>query len=690
MNEQPRKDRPGTGWWSTRAAERPALAPASRTRAAGGFAARLVAALRALVTPLTRRAARPTLAEAGFGHLLNLTRDGVVIGQDRHVVMVNDALARMLGYAPADMIGLPLARLVAPEDLEVYRARHLARLEGQDVPSSYDIAMLRADGTRLPCHARVSVIDHEGRPAVLCAVTDLSAIAGATRELLNKTRLLEVTFAAMSQGISVLGPDLRFRGGNDRMPGLLNVPAALFGEGSGFLDVARFCAARGDYGPGDPEALAIGRTQFLMSSEDGMSLERVTEDGRIFDARHAKLPDGGWVITYADVTEERRNTRALAESEERMRQVMDNAVDVILLVNEKGIVESVNHASDRIFGYTPDEVIGRDVIMLMGEEEALRHAAFMQRHIRNDEPLLVNLAREMQGRHKDGRVLPLEVSSSEFRTGDGRRMFIGLVRDLTERKAIEARLRQSQKLEALGQLTGGVAHDFNNLLAAIMSGVEHAMDDVPAKGEARESLDIALRATEQAAGLTRHLLAFARQQELAPARVEPALVIDQLSGLLRSSVPLAIELEVRAPAGTSACIVDRTQLETALLNLVLNARDAIAGAGTITVKVEDRQVDMRQAASDPALRVGRWVAISVSDTGAGMPSEIRHRIFEPFFTTKEPGKGTGLGLSMVHGFVLQSGGFLVVDSVPDRGTTIRMHFPATNGAHVPIPQDRAA
>ena len=207
---------------------------------------------------------------------------------------------------------------------------------------------------------------------------------------------------------------MRFRGGNDRMPGLLNVPAELFGEGSGFIDVVRYCARRGDYGPGDPEALAIDRLKMVMSSEDGMSLERVTWDGRIFDARHAKLPDGGWVVTYSDVTEERRNTRKLAESEERLRQVMDNAVDAIVLVNQRGVIESINHAARRIFGYAPSELIGRDVIMLMTEEEGLSHAAFMQRHIRDDRPLLVNVAREMQGRHKDGRALPLEVSSSEF------------------------------------------------------------------------------------------------------------------------------------------------------------------------------------------------------------------------------------------------------------------------------------
>ncbi|MBX3502468.1 MAG: PAS domain S-box protein [Alphaproteobacteria bacterium] len=695
MSEPPPRDRPGNGWWSTRAAGRPAT-PSDRAREGGGWAARLKAAARSLGASLSRAArgrrpsAGPTPAETGFAHLLDLTGDGVMIGQDRRVVMVNDALARMLGYAPADMPGLPLADLVAPEELDHYRARHLARLEGRDAPTSYDIALRRADGTLLPCHARVAVIDHGGRPAVLCAITDLSAIAGATRQLLAKTGLLEVTFGAMSQGICVLGPDLRFLGGNDRIPGMLGVPVELFSEGKGFIDVARYCAARGDYGPGDTETLAQARLQFLMSSDDGMTLERETHDGRIFDARHAKLPDGGWVITYADVTEERRNMRALAESEERLRQVMDNAVDVILLVNEAGTIEAVNHAARRIFGYEPQELVGRDVIMLMTEEEGLRHAAFMQRYIRRDEPLLVNVAREMQGRHRDGHTLPLEVSSGEFRTGGGRRMFVGLVRDLTERKAIEARLRQSQKLEALGQLTGGVAHDFNNLLAAIMSGVEDAMQDVPPGSETQQSLDIAMRATEQAAGLTQRLLSFARQQELAPARIEPSVVIDQLSGLLRSSVPMAIELVVSASADTTSCVVDRTQFETALLNLVVNARDAIAGAGTIAVSVENRTIDAHQAAGDPALRAGHWVAISVSDTGAGMPSEIRHRIFEPFFTTKGPGKGTGLGLSMVHGFVLQSGGFLVVDSAPERGTAIRMHFPAADGAQAPMATARVA
>ncbi|MGE0420688.1 MAG: PAS domain S-box protein [Reyranellaceae bacterium] len=627
------------------------------------------------------------VGEALYGPLFNLVSEGVLIGQDRRVVVANEALARMLGYAPDDLLGAPLAQIVAPEDRALARELHLGRINGEQVASSYDIRLLRADGTTIPSHGRAVLVEHDGRPAVLCALTDLSAIAGATQELLAKTRLLEVTFASMSQGISVLGPDMRFRGGNDRMPGLLNVPAELFGEGSGFIDVVRYCAHRGDYGPGDPEALAIDRLKMVMASEDGMSLERVTWDGRIFDARHAKLPDGGWVVTYSDVTEERRNTRKLAESEERLRQVMDNAVDAIVLVNQRGVIESINHAARRIFGYQPWELIGRDVIMLMTEEEGLSHAAFMQRHIRDNRPLLVNVAREMQGRHKDGRALPLEVSSSEFRTEDGQRMFVALVRDLSERKALEARLRQLQKLEALGQLTGGVAHDFNNLLAAIMSGVENAMDDLAPGSAAREACEVALQASEQAAGLTRRLMSFARQQDLVPSRVEAAAVVGQLAGLLRASVPMVVELVVDARAGDAACIVDRNQLETALLNLVLNARDAIRGMGTITVTAETRAIDAAQAAGNPALRPGRWVAISVADTGDGMPSEIRHRIFEPFFSTKGPGKGSGLGLSMVHGFVLQSGGFVEVDSAADRGTTIRMHFPL---AESPTPPDRAA
>ena len=270
----------------------------------------------------------------------------------------------------------------------------------------------------------------------------------------------------------------------------------------------------------------------------------------------------------------------------------------------------------------------------------------------------------------------------ESRTADGGTLSVRL--DITERKAIEAQLRQAQKMETIGQLAGGVAHDFNNSLAVVMASLENLLD-VEAEGtEARGCAETALAATEQAASLTRRLLGFARRQDMAAAEIDVGTVVRDLQKILRSSVPRAIDVAIEADTRPTPCVLDRTQLETAVMNMVVNARDAIDGhGGHITVTVDRRRYDAQAAAQRPGTREGDWVVVSVRDDGPGMTPQIQARIFEPFFTTKGAGKGTGLGLSQIHGFVVQSRGFVQVCSAPGEGTCIALHFPAP--AQMPAP-----
>ncbi len=263
----------------------------------------------------------------------------------------------------------------------------------------------------------------------------------------------------------------------------------------------------------------------------------------------------------------------------------------------------------------------------------------------------------------------------ESRTADGGTLSVRL--DITQRKAIEAQLRQAQKMETIGQLAGGVAHDFNNSLAVVMASLDSLLDLEPEGSEARIHAETAMSATEQAAALTRRLLGFARRQDLAPVETDVAAAVRDLHKILRSSVPRAIDVAVQAGSAPVTCVLDRTQLETAVMNMVVNARDAIdEHTGRITVAVGRHRYDAAEAAMRPGTRVGEWVVVSVRDDGPGMTPDIQARIFEPFFTTKGVGKGTGLGLSQIHGFVAQSRGFVQVCSAPGEGTSIALHFPA--------------
>ena len=261
----------------------------------------------------------------------------------------------------------------------------------------------------------------------------------------------------------------------------------------------------------------------------------------------------------------------------------------------------------------------------------------------------------------------------ERRTADGGT--ISLRMDVTARKRAEEQLRQAQKMETFGQLAGGVAHDFNNSLAVVMMSLENILDIESVDSEARDSAQTALKATQQASSLTKRLLAFSRRQELAPVELDVGTVILDLQKILRSSVSRMIGLTVQAEADCRS-VLDRTELETAVMNMVVNARDAISGTGSIGVAVERRAIAAQAIVDSPTLKEGDWVIVSVRDTGSGIPAELISRVFEPFFTTKEVGKGTGLGLSQIHGFVTQSGGFVAVESTVGVGTCIGLHFPA--------------
>lgn len=261
----------------------------------------------------------------------------------------------------------------------------------------------------------------------------------------------------------------------------------------------------------------------------------------------------------------------------------------------------------------------------------------------------------------------------ERRTADGGTITVRM--DITERKAIEEQLLQAQKMESVGQLAGGVAHDFNNSLAVIMASFEDIIA-VEIKGtDVYNFAETGLQATVQAAALTNRLLTFSRRQELAPVDLDVGGVVRDLQKILRSAVPLPIDLAVRPAFSLRRTRLDRTQLETAVMNLVVNARDAVGERGTVGVEVDDLSISARDVTIDPKLRAGEWIVVSVSDDGVGMSAAVEARIFEPFFTTKVAGKGTGLGLSQIQGFVVQSGGFVTVRSAPGAGTRVSLYFP---------------
>jgi PAS domain S-box-containing protein len=372
---------------------------------------------------------------------------------------------------------------------------------------------------------------------------------------------------------------------------------------------------------------------------------------------------------FADLAE--REAMALRTSEERFRRLYKKTPVPLHSLSEDGVIEHVSDAWLDLLGYTRDEVIGHRVSDFMTEESVKRRRDLMWPKFLA-EGMIKDV--EYQAVTKDGQVLDVLVSGSVVRDAEGRFLHtLGGVVDVTARKHAEEALRHAQKIEALGHLTGGVAHDFNNLLAVVLGNLELLRKRLPDDTKTMRLLDSAVQGAQRGAALTQRLLAFARRQELAAEPVDVPDLVKGMTDLLQRSIGPMVQIETRFPLGMACAHVDAHQLELALLNLVVNARDAMPEGGSVVIAAREQTVAPDDGSD---LLPGRYVCLSVTDTGEGMDEATLARAMEPFYTTKGVGKGTGMGLSMVHGLAAQSGGKLVLRSRMREGTTAEIWLPA--------------
>ena len=432
-------------------------------------------------------------------------------------------------------------------------------------------------------------------------------------------------------------------------------------------------------------------------SKSSQECRERTLDGRDIWVREIyQLPDdddGSWsrvVVTIEDITQRKRAESDLRRSEAQVRAIMENIADGLITMDEKGIIHSFNAAAETMFGYDAEEVIGQTVEILMPEEIAARHHEYLEAFTARGGPRGGRpVAREVTALHKDGTTFPIELVVGATYPGDAR-MFIGTMRNISDRKKVETRLRESQKLEALGQLAGGVAHDFNNLLMIINGYTRRALANLDDKARIEDSLAQVIGSTDKAATLTRQLLLFGRRDVLDRRVLSLAVQIDEIESLLLSLLGETIELVIERGEEDLFVETDPGQLHQAIVNLALNARDAMAGGGRIWIAVDAVEADAGFRDRHPTTRPGRYARITVEDNGEGMDEETLARVFEPFFTTKEQGKGTGLGLAMVYGFVKQSEGAIEATSRPGEGAAFSIFLPLTDRAPVAVSETERA
>jgi len=390
------------------------------------------------------------------------------------------------------------------------------------------------------------------------------------------------------------------------------------------------------------------------------------------------------VETNVDVSDLRTMQSHLVAREAHLRSILDTVPEAMVVIDDKGTITSFSAAAERLFGFATSEAVGRNVRVLMPQPDRDAHDGYMSRYLDTGERRIIGYGRVVTGQKKDGTQFPMELAIGEARAA-GRRIFTGFIRDLTSRHRIEEELRQAHKMEAVGQLTGGIAHDFNNLLTVVSGNlemIERRLTDDRSRALLRE----AQSAAEDGAKLTAQLLAFGRKQPLNAKLADVGQLVSQFVPLLRRALGETVELRTIVSGSPVTALVDASQLQNALLNLTLNARDAMPRGGRLTVEISAAKLDSDYASMYPEVRTGSYVLISVTDTGSGMSSEVRQHAFEPFFTTKGVGAGTGLGLSMVYGFTKQSGGHVQLYSEVGQGTSVRLFLPAASMAPVEAPR----
>jgi PAS domain S-box-containing protein len=383
------------------------------------------------------------------------------------------------------------------------------------------------------------------------------------------------------------------------------------------------------------------------------------------------------IVTAAPLYLTYKMYRAGVESEARQGAILHAAHDAILTIDAQLKIREFNPAAERIFGYARLDVLGKKAEILIPSADRPGLLASLADYMKSGRGPLAGRQLELRGLKADGTEFPVELTVA--RLGADRSVEIAaFVRDITERRVLEEQLRQSQKLEAIGRLAGGVAHDFNNILMSIMGAADLLLVGLEDENPARDEADEIKQSVVRGAGLTRQLLAFSRRQSTSAQLFALGDAVAGTETMLRRLIGPEIDFTIVCDQGPVHVRADVGQIEQVVLNLVINARDAMPSGGRLVVKVDELELNDAAAAALAEGKPGHYARLSVTDTGTGMDAQTRARLFEPFFTTKEQGKGTGLGLSIVYGIVKQSGGYVSVRSAPGHGTTFQLYFPVVS------------